>query len=995
MKKFLHVVIFGVISVSLAAQSPQGFNYQAVARDAEGNVLTETVLNVRLGIYNDDELTWQEEHTVETNAHGLFSLIIGDEMASNTGGSAATFSHINWGSGNFELEVSIDNGSGFIAMGRSGLMSVPFAMYAQNGPGDEDGDPENELQDLRYVDGVLGLTKDPTPNGINLSNVIAAEQAWNLNSDTIYTPSSVGIGTDEPNQSLLAIQSGDPQVEKPLFEVRNDLGNPVFAVFNDGVMVYVDEEKKGVKGGFAVGGYNSSSKGVSQEYLRITPDSVRIYVPDKPATKGVKGGFAVGGYNSSSKAPSFNFLEVNSSETNIQFDTTNQAKAIKGGFAVGGYNSAGKAEPTQLMSLTPQNYLIGENAGASITTGKNNSFLGYQAGMSTTTGYNNIFLGKRAGHSAVNALENIFLGNGSGYNTVSGYGNVFLGNQAGLQNQAGYYNSFVGYQAGYASTAFYNTFFGYQAGYHNTSGKNNIAIGYRAGYGFPENGDGVTGGSNIFIGLTAGYRNSTGANNIFMGTSSGVQNTVGQNNIFIGNASGSNTEDGNYNTYIGYRSGYQAGNGVTGDPSYNTFVGYQTGYNNRTGQYNTYIGYNAGFSGSNASGSNNVIIGDNAGSDNTTGSNNVFLGNSAGANNLSGNSNVFIGQTAGFANQHGDYNTFIGYQAGYSLTGGANNWEGAFNTILGYQAGHDILKGYKNVLIGYQAGYKIRDNRYNIIIGEGAGYNLEGVLGNTGIGQSNLLLGLFSGYALTTGSSNIFLGLDVGYACAPDAVDNVWIGLAAGRASASSGSVFLGKYAGYNEDSDNKLIIQTNYTGSDNLNNALVYGDFSTDDLRFNATIGINRNDSESYGLMVDGGSSSVYSMIVYKGAYAYGNGFVSASDASLKSNVGEIENALGLVKSLHGVTFDWKDADTSVPGSQVGLIAQEVEEVLPQLVTENEEGLKGVAYDKLTAVLIEAVKEQQQQIENLKTENSSYREMISRIAEMEQRIATLESEGK
>ena len=111
--------------------------------------------------------------------------------------------------------------------------------------------------------------------------------------------------------------------------MRNDAGNPVFAVFNDGVMVYVDEEKKGVKGGFAVGGYSSSKKGVTQEFLRITPDSVRIYVPDDPITKGIKGGFAVGGY-STSKGPSFNFLEVNSKETSILFDTTNQeAKVLK------------------------------------------------------------------------------------------------------------------------------------------------------------------------------------------------------------------------------------------------------------------------------------------------------------------------------------------------------------------------------------------------------------------------------------------------------------------------------------------------------------------------------------------------------------------------------------------------------------------------------------------------------------------------------------------
>jgi hypothetical protein len=132
--------------------------------------------------------------------------------------------------------------------------------------------------------------------------------------------------------------------------------------------------------------------------------------------------------------------------------------------------------------------------------------------------------------------------------------------------------------------------------------------------------------------------------------------------------------------------------------------------------------------------------------------------------------------------------------------------------------------------------------------------------------------------------------------------------------------------------------------------------------------LGINRSDSESYGLMVDGGSSSNYSLIVYKGAYAYGNGFVSASDASLKTEINDIEGALELITSLRGVSFKWNEKnELPLQGKeQLGLIAQEVEVVLPQLVSENDEGLKGIAYDKITVVLIEAIKEQQAQIETL-----------------------------
>ena len=89
----------------------------------------------------------------------------------------------------------------------------------------------------------------------------------------------------------------------------------------------------------------------------------------------------------------------------------------------------------------------------------------------------------------------------------------------------------------------------------------------------------------------------------------------------------------------------------------------------------------------------------------------------------------------------------------------------------------------------------------------------------------------------------------------------------------------------------------------------------------------------------------------------------LSNSDAKLKENVTTIENGLEKVKNLRGVEFDYKANGTH----SLGVIAQEVEAVLPELVAEDSQGTKSVAYQKLTAVLIEAVKEQQKQIEELK----------------------------
>ena len=91
-----------------------------------------------------------------------------------------------------------------------------------------------------------------------------------------------------------------------------------------------------------------------------------------------------------------------------------------------------------------------------------------------------------------------------------------------------------------------------------------------------------------------------------------------------------------------------------------------------------------------------------------------------------------------------------------------------------------------------------------------------------------------------------------------------------------------------------------------------------------------------------------------------------TSSDFRLKKNIREINNALEKIQQIDGVYFDWKDDG----GKSMGLIAQQVEENFPELVLTDEiTGLKSVNYPGLVAPLIEAVKEQQKQIHNLKDE--------------------------
>lgn len=95
-----------------------------------------------------------------------------------------------------------------------------------------------------------------------------------------------------------------------------------------------------------------------------------------------------------------------------------------------------------------------------------------------------------------------------------------------------------------------------------------------------------------------------------------------------------------------------------------------------------------------------------------------------------------------------------------------------------------------------------------------------------------------------------------------------------------------------------------------------------------------------------------------------------SASDISLKTDIVKIDQALSKVNSLDGVSFLWNDRATGKDGSQrqAGVIAQQVQKVLPEAVQLREDGNLGVAYEKLVPLLIEAIKDLSQEVTELKT---------------------------
>jgi hypothetical protein len=91
-------------------------------------------------------------------------------------------------------------------------------------------------------------------------------------------------------------------------------------------------------------------------------------------------------------------------------------------------------------------------------------------------------------------------------------------------------------------------------------------------------------------------------------------------------------------------------------------------------------------------------------------------------------------------------------------------------------------------------------------------------------------------------------------------------------------------------------------------------------------------------------------------------------SDKQLKKDIQPISSALQKIDRVTGVEFNWdEEKQTDHIGHDVGVIAQEMEEVLPEVVTTRENGYKAVRYEKIVPLLIQAIKELKQQVEQLK----------------------------
>lgn len=143
-------------------------------------------------------------------------------------------------------------------------------------------------------------------------------------------------------------------------------------------------------------------------------------------------------------------------------------------------------------------------------------------------------------------------------------------------------------------------------------------------------------------------------------------------------------------------------------------------------------------------------------------------------------------------------------------------------------------------------------------------------------------------------------------------------------------------------------------------------------------------------GLRVDGnsellgktdvkGNTIINGNLVVTGEFRSRQTIYASSDEKLKTEIRPVSNALERILKLHGVYYRWKNDAPNSPRT-IGLIAQDVEKTFPEVVSQNANGIKSVAYANLVAPIVEAIRERQQQIDRLKQERDQIRAGLNQV---------------
>ena len=473
---------------------------------------------------------------------------------------------------------------------------------------------------------------------------------------------------------------------------------------------------------------------------------------------------------------------------------------------------------------------------------------------------------------------------------------------------------------------------------------------------------GVTAGTDLTGGGTSGNvtlnLNTSALNSTYAQLS--AANTFTGNQTVKGNLSATGVVTG---------SGFQIGSNLFGFGSFanqNAFLGF-AGNTSMTGGGNTGIG--VGALNANTNGSANTATGTEALISNTSGIGNTGTGFRALLSNTEGSVNTATGSNALSGNTTGYENTASGsYALGSNTTGYDNTASGTYTLIENTTGFQDTADG-ENALRFNTTGSNNTASGWSVLYSNTTGGNntaggVNALYSNT-TGGSNTASGSYALYSNTTGGNNTASGMDalsnnttgsyntaLGFGAGPDA-----------SAPALTNSTAIGAFADVTESY------------------ALVLGSSAGYNGIANVLVGIDVTSPTNILTILQGGGSAI------------ADGWATYSSRRWKTNIHPLQNALNKVEQLRGVSYDLKDSGKH----EIGVIAEEVGAVVPEIVSWEKNGrdAQGVDYARLTALLIEATKEQQAQIQQQQQEISALQAQLKKRAAkeamLESRLAHLE----
>lgn len=199
MKRVFLLTLLGFLLVykAFSQNAPYQFNYQAVARDATGKLFDKQAIEVRVTV-KDANLSYVETHSTQTNTYGLFTVIIGSGKS-----SGIQLKDLNWSSGATSVQVEVNAGTGYVSLGNASLLSVPYALYAN------EANVKNGSAIGKRVIGGGGIRIDSSENAITISNTLDSNNY---------------IRRDEPVAGDLSGILGELTIDKWKGKVLDDTG---------------------------------------------------------------------------------------------------------------------------------------------------------------------------------------------------------------------------------------------------------------------------------------------------------------------------------------------------------------------------------------------------------------------------------------------------------------------------------------------------------------------------------------------------------------------------------------------------------------------------------------------------------------------------------------------------------------------------------------------------------------------------------------------------